>query len=152
MSARYARHLAGATLAAFVLSSTWYVGFDGVRTGLLADLGVTTEPPSWLAVLEPLRTLAVAVAIGTVVRSLGARTPREAIRVGIAAFAAFPAVLLIGSVIHGESSAGLAAIHAGDWLLKLVVIALVMRRHYAAPAPAPGASFAITPAFAGTRG
>lgn len=35
---------------------------------------------------------------------------------------AFPVVLLTGSVFHEHVPAGLAALHAGDWLIKLVVV------------------------------
>ncbi len=130
MSARYAKHLLGGTLASLFFSSSWYVGFDATRAYLLADLGVATDPAGWLAMLEPVRTLVVAVAMGAVIGRLVARTRGEAVAVALVAFAAFPGVLLTGSVIHGESSAGLAAIHAGDWLVKLTVVALVMRRYH----------------------
>jgi len=36
---------------------------------------------------------------------------------------AFPVVLLTGSVFHERVPPRLAAVHAGDWLMKLVVIA-----------------------------
>lgn len=42
------------------------------------------------------------------------------------AWGAFPATLMIGSVVHDGVPVALAAIHAGDWLIKLVVVATVL--------------------------
>jgi hypothetical protein len=38
----------------------------------------------------------------------------------------FPAVILAGSVFHEKVPWQLAAIHAGDWLLKLSVVAAIV--------------------------
>lgn len=40
----------------------------------------------------------------------------------LALWVAFPAVLLAGSVFHERVPVPLAAIHAGDWLIKLLLI------------------------------
>jgi hypothetical protein len=37
-----------------------------------------------------------------------------------------PAIILTGSVVHENVPWRLAAIHAGDWLLKLVVLAVIV--------------------------
>ena len=39
---------------------------------------------------------------------------------------AFPVVLLTGSVVHEKVPWRLAAIHAGDWLVKLLLVTLVV--------------------------
>jgi len=39
---------------------------------------------------------------------------------------AFPAILLVGSVIWDDVPPRLAAIHAGDWLMKLLLIAVIV--------------------------
>lgn len=49
-----------------------------------------------------------------------------ALLVAAAAWAAFPVVLLTGSVIWEGVPWQLAAIHAGDWLLKLALMAAVV--------------------------
>jgi hypothetical protein len=38
----------------------------------------------------------------------------------------FPVVLLAGSVFHENVPFRLAALHAGDWLVKLLVIAVIV--------------------------
>ena len=45
---------------------------------------------------------------------------------GLTLWIAFPVVLLIGSVTHENVPWKLAAIHAGDWLAKLVILAIVV--------------------------
>jgi hypothetical protein len=45
---------------------------------------------------------------------------------GLALWIGIVVVLLTGSVYHEKVPVKLAAIHAGDWLLKLVVIAIIV--------------------------
>lgn len=49
-----------------------------------------------------------------------------AVQLGAVLWIGFPVVLLVGSVIHENVPWKLAAIHAGDWLVKLVVIAVIV--------------------------
>ncbi len=49
-----------------------------------------------------------------------------AVGLALGLWLAFPVVLLAGSVFHERYPAQLAAIHAGDWLLKLLVIAIIV--------------------------
>jgi hypothetical protein len=49
-----------------------------------------------------------------------------ALGLGLALWAGFPLVILSGSVFHERVPAALAAIHAGDWLLKLLAICTVL--------------------------
>jgi len=39
---------------------------------------------------------------------------------------AFPVILLLGSVVHENVPWQLAALHAGDWLVKLLVVSLIV--------------------------
>jgi hypothetical protein len=50
----------------------------------------------------------------------------SAILVALLAWTAFPLLLLSGSVLHERVPWRLAAIHAGDWLLKLVAVTLIV--------------------------
>jgi hypothetical protein len=38
----------------------------------------------------------------------------------------FPARILLGSVVHENVSLMLAAIHAGDWLVKLLLMSVIL--------------------------
>jgi hypothetical protein len=45
---------------------------------------------------------------------------------GLGLWVAFPVMLLIGSVVHENVAWRLAALHAGDWLVKLLLIAIIV--------------------------
>jgi hypothetical protein len=45
---------------------------------------------------------------------------------GLAVWAGFPLVLWMGAVIWENTPPGLAVIHGGDWLVKLLVVAVIV--------------------------
>ncbi|MPZ92517.1 MAG: DUF1761 family protein [Actinobacteria bacterium] len=54
------------------------------------------------------------------------RTGRGAVQLGFALWIGFPIVLWAGAIMHEKVPSKLAAIPAGDWLLKLLVIAVIV--------------------------
>ena len=68
----------------------------------------------------------MAVTVSALAARTGVTGPREAVRLGLALWVAFPVVLLTGSVVHEKVPWQLAAIHAGDWLGKLLLVTLVV--------------------------
>jgi hypothetical protein len=44
----------------------------------------------------------------------------------VALWVGFPLVLWVGAVVHEDTPVRLAAIHEGDWLVKLLVITLLI--------------------------
>ena len=78
-----------AVVAAFVISSIWYVGFGGLLARLHPAYAGKTAP--WVPVAEVARSLVLAVVVAI-----------------------------------GCDRLRLAAVHAGDWLLKLVAVALIV--------------------------
>lgn len=73
--------------------------------------------------VELVRGFVVATAVAVLVAGHGLA---GALLLAVALWVASPVVLLSGSVFHERVPATLAAIHAGDWLVKLVVIAVVV--------------------------
>ena len=57
---------------------------------------------------------------------VGADTWLEGAGLGLLAWVGFPLVILTGSVLHERYPWPLAAIHLGDWLLKLLLVAAVV--------------------------
>jgi hypothetical protein len=57
---------------------------------------------------------------------LGIVTWTGAVLFGLALWIGFPVLLLAGSVFHENVPWRLAALHAGDWLVKLLVIAAIV--------------------------
>ena len=71
----------------------------------------------------------LAVVVAGLADRLGATAPGPAVALALALalalWVAFPVVLLAGSVFHERVPVALAAVHAGDWLLKLLVVTAV---------------------------
>jgi hypothetical protein len=116
-----------AAVAVFVVSSVWYVAFAAPREAMLgaAPQG-ETRPPVRNIILEVLRSALVAAVIAGLAAHLSISGVGPAVVLGLVLFAGFPFVLLTGSVLWDKVDWRLAAIHGGDWLLKLLVISLVV--------------------------
>ncbi|MGH3115192.1 MAG: DUF1761 domain-containing protein, partial [Gaiellaceae bacterium] len=107
-------------IAAFVLSWIYYVVLG-------EQLAAAGEPPApWKMAVELPRSLILA----TVVAGLAVRgeidTSGGGVLLGVALWIGFPFVLWTGAVIHESTPWKLAAIHAGDWLAKLLVVAVIV--------------------------
>jgi Protein of unknown function (DUF1761) len=115
----------GAAVAAFVASGLWY---SPLVLGTLyaqlraADPGAMTPTE---ILIEFIRTLVVAYAFARLVALVGVRDWRAALRFGLWVWIGFPTMILLGSVAHENVPLPLAAIHAGDWLVKVLILTLV---------------------------
>jgi uncharacterized protein DUF1761 len=115
-----------ATVAAFVFSSLWYMLF-GRRLAALSPAYATGGSPSGaVAALEVLRSLVVASVLAVLAAATGADTWLEGAGLGLLAWVGFPLAILAGSVLHESYRWQLAAIHLGDWLGKLVLVAAIV--------------------------
>lgn len=76
--------------------------------------------------VELVRSLVVALAVAALVAGLGLDGLPGTLLLALALWVAFPVVLLAGSVFHERVPPLLAAIHSGDWLLKLVALAIIV--------------------------
>ena len=114
---------AGCAVAA---SIGWYSAF-GARLARYDE--VYAQPPAprpWLLPVELARSSAVATAVSVLADRTGAQGPAAAARLGLGLWATFPVVLLSGSVVHEKVPWQQAAIHAGDWLVKLLLVSAVV--------------------------
>lgn len=113
-----------ATTAAVAASGAWYAAF-GRRLAQLDDAyAEDTAAAGWVVPVELARSGTVAVTVSALAARTGVTGPRDAVRLGLALWVAFPGVLLTGSVVHEKVPWRLAAIHAGDWLVKLLLVSL----------------------------
>lgn len=119
--------VAGAAVAAFVLSSIWYTVF-GQRLAKWSPAYAdgSARPAGAVVALELLRSLVVAAVLAVLAAGIGIDTWLEGAGLGLLAWAGFPLVVLAGSVLHERYPWPLAATHLGDWLLKLVVVAAIV--------------------------
>ncbi len=115
-----------AAVVAFAVSTAWYVALSGVlrRLGPAHADGQPMSP--WTGLLELLRSVVLAVVVGLGCERLALDGPPELVAAALVAWVGFPVVLLSGSVLHERVPWRLASVHAGDWLLKLVAVTLIV--------------------------
>ncbi len=117
-------------VAAFAVSSLWYVVFGKERMELLGtDPGATADMrrvPAWKKLGELVRGLIVAYVLARFVVLLGIVDWRAAVQLGAWVWIGFPAMILAGSVMWDKRPWKLAAIHAGDWLAKILLMVVIL--------------------------
>ena len=119
-----------AAVAAFVVSTVWYIVFgkemmklQGVKPDAMADM---ETPQPWKILVEIVRSLVVAYVLARFVVLLGVVEWMGAVQLGVWVWIGFPITLLVGSVIWENIPWKLAAIHAGDWLVKILFIVVIL--------------------------
>jgi Protein of unknown function (DUF1761) len=122
-----ARRVGLAAAASVAASGAWYAGFGRTLARLDDAYAGDTAPPPWVLPVELARNATVATAVATLSSRTGAGGA-DAVRLGVGLWAAFPVVLLTGSVVHEKVPWQQAAIHAGDWLVKLVLVSAIVGR------------------------
>ena len=117
-----------AAAAAFVASSVWYTIFAsawmelrGIDPATAADTGT----PVWTMLFVVVQSLVVAFMLAYFVVHLGIVGWKGAVRLGALVWV-FPAMILLGSVVHENVPLMLATIHAGDWLVKLLLMSIIL--------------------------
>ena len=119
-----------AAVAAFLASSAWYVVFGKARMKLLGNDPAATadmkKVPAWKKPVELVRGLVVAFVLARFIVLLGVVDWKGGLQLGIWLWIGFPAVILAGSVLWDNRPWKLAAIHAGDWLLQVLLMAVIL--------------------------
>jgi uncharacterized protein DUF1761 len=116
-----------ASISVFLLSSIYYTVL-AKQWARVSDAAARRggRPGPGKAALELARSLILA----TVVAGLASRGEIEhlggGLLLGLALWVGFPFVLWAGAIIWESTPWTLAAIHAGDWLVKLLVIAVIV--------------------------
>ena len=117
-----------AAVVAFVVSWVWYAVFGnawmelrGIDPATAADMGT----PAWTMLFVVAQSLVVAFMLAYLVVHLGIVDWKGAARLGALVWV-FPAMILLGSVVHENVSVMLAALHAGDWLVKLLLMSVIL--------------------------
>lgn len=119
--------VAVAAIAAFVVSSVYYTAVTPVEQRILGDAALRRgRPQAWKALTELLRTAVVASVFGWVASRAHLEGLPGSLGLALVVWAGFPVVLLTGSVLWERVPLITAAIHAGDWLLKLLLVAVVI--------------------------
>jgi hypothetical protein len=116
-----------AAVAAFVAASVWYIVFGKelakVSTAF-AEALQKRQPRKMLVVLG--QSLVLALVLAYVIGLIGDVDWMGAVRVGVLLWIGLSAMQWVGSILWENVPVKMAAIHAGDWLVKLVLIAVIV--------------------------
>jgi hypothetical protein len=125
-------HVLVAAVVVFVLGWLWYSpllffkpwmrarGLDPVAAMAGAKM------PGGKLVVEFVRCILLAYVIARFVALLGIAGFLGAVHFGLFLWIGFPVIILTGSVLWENTPLKVAAIHAGDWLVKLLVIPIIV--------------------------
>ena len=120
-----------AAVVAFVLGALWYGPFlfgkaylevRAVNPAAIADMRL----PAWELVGEFAKNLVVAFVIAYFVVRLGVGDWKSALQLGLWIWVGFQAMLLMGAVLHEHMPWTLYAIHAGDALVKTLLMTVIL--------------------------
>ncbi|HWM08224.1 MAG TPA: DUF1761 domain-containing protein [Solirubrobacteraceae bacterium] len=109
-----------ATVAAFACGGAYYAAL-GDRLALVSDVPAESPEP-WRLGAELLRCLVLAAVVAGLAAQGRIDEWTGGLALGLTLWVGFPAVLLGGAMLHERMRFGHAAIHAGDWLLKLLLV------------------------------
>jgi uncharacterized protein DUF1761 len=122
--------VAVAAVAAFVMSSVWYTVFGKARMELLdQDPRATADMrkvPAWKKATELVRELVIAYVVARFVVLIGVVDWKAAVQLGFWLWFGFVFMILVGAVVWDNVPWKLTAIHAGDWLVKLPLMAVIL--------------------------
>ena len=117
-----------ATLAAFMVSSIWYFMFGPLWLALqgIDPSTVNKGLPVWKILTEVGRSFILAYVLAYFISVLNINSWKNALKFCWLLWIGFPLIILSGSVIHENVHWGIAAIHAGDWLIKLFIMIIIL--------------------------
>jgi Protein of unknown function (DUF1761) len=117
-----------AGVAAFLASATWYAVFGGALakvSGAFAELR-GQRPAPWRLGIVLAGSLVLSFVVAYIV-GLGARERlAAAVGIGFLLWLGLSATQWVSSIVWEKVPVRMAAIHAGDWLVKLVLIAAIV--------------------------
>ncbi len=118
-----------AAIAAFIVSSVWYIVFglasprsDDTSTDAPDDM----KMPLWKMLAEFGRSLIVAFVLARFIVLLDVSGWLDALQLSTWVWLGFPTIILLGSVLWENVPWKTAVTHIGDWLVKLLVMALIL--------------------------
>jgi Protein of unknown function (DUF1761) len=114
-----------AAVAAFVASFVWYSVF-GAELAKISPAFAEQQPVPWKMLVILATSLVVAFVVAYVIGLAGDVTWTGAVGIGALLWLGLAATQWVNSMVGENVPLKLAAIHAGDWLLKLVLIAVIV--------------------------
>ena len=114
-----------ATAAAFLIGGAYYA-VSGDALASASGAPADQEMPPWTLAVELGRCLLIALVVARLASQGEIDEAAGGLALGLALWVGFPVVLLVGAVVHESTPWRAAAIHAGDWLLKLLAVGVLV--------------------------
>jgi Protein of unknown function (DUF1761) len=114
-----------ATLLCFVIGAGYYAVLGGHLAAARGADAPTVPMRWWTMPVEVLRCLVLAAVVLGLAAATGADSGGDGLLLGLLLWVGFPLVLWTGAVVHEGTPGRLAALHGGDWLLKLLALGLL---------------------------
>ena len=113
-------------IASFGLSTVWYsrILFGEVWMGHRSEQLPAT--PEWTMLLAPLRELIASYVLASLLARLSIVTWKNGLKLALLLWLAFHAVGMAGAILWDNMPWELGAVHAGDWLMKMAFMAIVL--------------------------
>ena len=120
-----------AAVVAIVVGPVWYspllfgrayMELRGMNPGAVADM----RPSAGELLGEFVRYLVIAFVLSHFVTRLGVGDGKSAVQLGLWVWVGFQAMLLMGAVLHEKMPWMLYAIHAGDALVKTLLMTVIL--------------------------
>lgn len=111
---------------AFILSGIWYSPMVFGPIWMTYRTAAPPDFPEWTMAFAPLRELIASYVIALLITKLALTTPRSAVHLMLLLWLAFHAVGMAGAILWDHMAWQLGAVHAGDWLMKMLFMALVL--------------------------
>ena len=116
-----------AALAAFVASAVWYIVFGKELAKVSAAFakGLQQRQP-WKMLVVIAQSLVLALVLAFFLGLVGKLDWLGALGVGVLLWIGLAAMQWVGSILWENVPLKMAAIHAGDWLVKLALITVIV--------------------------
>jgi Protein of unknown function (DUF1761) len=114
-----------AAVAVLVVSTVYYIALGKQLAQLspaYSEADAAARPPGWKVAVELVRNLVLASVVACLAKSTDATGLADGVKLALLLWVGFPVVLWTGAVLWEKNPPKLAAIHAGDWLLKLLIV------------------------------
>lgn len=113
-------------LVAFACSIVWYSTLLFGSIWMESRGAAVASSPTWKFMIMPLREIITACLLVWLIGRLSITGWRQAAALGFVLWAAFYAVQLAGAVIWDDMPWALGAVHAGDWLMKMLLMSVML--------------------------
>ncbi|MEU8244630.1 DUF1761 domain-containing protein [Nonomuraea sp. NPDC048916] len=120
-----------ATVVTFAVGALYYGILSGRLAAARAEVAAPADaspakPSSWTLAVEVVRCLVLAGVVTGLAVQARIDTWIGGLVLGLLLWIGFPAVLWAGAIVHEQTPWRLAAIHAGDWLVKLLLLGTIV--------------------------